>query len=120
MSNKTANENPQPKRPRWGINWILTLIVLAVTYYFFLGDGAGLRQGQSVELKASYTEFKQYVEAGYAQSVEVNKNDGTLKMYVPDEHIKTVFGKSKTEAGEKPYVSVEYGSLDELESYLSE
>ena len=46
------------------------------------------------------------------------KPDNKLKMFVKPEHIRDVFQKTAQQVGPKPYVSVDYGSIDELGQYL--
>ena len=72
----------------------------------------------SVSQTATYTKFKQYVEKGYAKSVEVIKQDGVARMYVKPQNVRDVFGKTQQQTGKKPYVKTQYGSLDELTTYL--
>ena len=50
----------------------------------------------------------------------VNSEQRTLKMYVKPANLRDVFGKDPKQLGEKPYVSVQYGSPEELEKYLTE
>jgi len=49
----------------------------------------------------------------------VNKDNGTLRMYVRPDKIRDVFGKSAQQVGQKPYVEVTYGSVDGVDQYLS-
>ena len=57
-------------------------------------------------------------EKGYAKSVEVIKQDGVARMYVKPQNVRDVFGKTQQQTGKKPYVKTQYGSLDELTTYL--
>ena len=49
----------------------------------------------------------------------MNKSEGTLRRYVRPEHIRDIFNMTAEQTGKDPYVSVDYGSIDELEKYLT-
>ena len=81
-------------------------------------NGGGDALGGSANKKATYTEFKEYIEKGYVLSVTANKNDGNLKVYVAPNHIRDVYHTSAKNVGPAPYVEVQYGSIDEVDKYL--
>ena len=118
MSNKQPYNNEQPKMPRFNMNWIYGLIIIALGLFFFTGKGDMM--AGSVKQEATYTKFKEYVNKGYVNNVVVNSEQRTLKMYVKPANLRDVFGKDPKQLGEKPYVSVQYGSPEELEKYLTE
>lgn len=118
MSNKQPHNNKQPKMPRFNMNWIYGLIIIALGLLFFTGGG-NMMAG-SVKQEATYTKFQEYVNKGYAKNVVVNTEQKTLKMFVKPENTRDVFGKDPKQLGEKPYVSVQIGSIDELEKYLTD
>lgn len=118
MSNKQPHNNKQPKMPRFNMNWIYGLIIIALGLLFFTGGG-NMMAG-SVKQEATYTKFQEYVNKGYANNVVVNTEQKTLKMFVKPENTRDVFGKDPKQLGEKPYVSVQIGSIDELEKYLAD
>ena len=112
------NQNDkQPKMPRFNMNWIYTVVIIALAILFFTGGGNALASGAGQE-KTTYTKFKTYVTKGYATHVVVNKSDGTLKMYVKGKYIREVFHQTAQQVGQNPCVSVEFGSIDELERFL--
>ena len=119
MSNKQPHNNKQPKMPRFNMNWIYGLIIIALGLLFFTGGGGNMMAG-SVKQEATYTKFQEYVNKGYANNVVVNTEQKTLKMFVKPENTRDVFGKDPKQLGEKPYVSVQIGSIDELEKYLTD
>lgn len=104
--------------PRFNMNWIYGLIIIALGLFFFTGKGDMM--AGSVKQEATYTKFKEYVNKGYVNNVVVNSEERTLKMYVKPANLRDVFGKDPKQLGEKPYVSVQYGSPEELEKYLTE
>ncbi len=113
------NQNDQqPKMPRFNMNWIYALVIIALAVLFFTGGGNALASGAGQE-KTTYTKFKQYVANGYASNIVVNKSESNLKMYVKGKHIRDVFHKTAQQVGANPYVTVEFGSVDELESFLN-
>ena len=57
---------------------------------------------------------------GYASKIIVNKGQGTLRMYVKPEHIRDVFHQSAHQTGNDPYIEVEFGSVDQVESFIEE
>ncbi|WP_315290530.1 ATP-dependent zinc metalloprotease FtsH [Hoylesella loescheii] len=118
MSNKQPYNNKQPKMPRFNMNWIYGLIILSLGLLFFTGGG-NMMAG-SAKQEATYTKFKEYVNKGYANNVVVNSEQRTIKMFVKPANVRDVFGKDPKQLGEKPYVSVQFGSTDELEKYLTE
>ena len=120
MDNK---KNPmgdnQPKMPRFNMTWVYTIILVVLAVLLFSDGGNALMGGPSASQEATYTKFKIYVQKGYAKSVVINKDKGTLRMYVKPEKIRDVFGQSGQQVGRDPFVSVTYGSADALDTYLS-
>lgn len=114
--NPNSNDN-QPKMPRFNMNWLYAIILIGLVAVFFF-NGADALAGSATQ-KATYSKFKEYVNKGYASNVVVNKDESTLKMYVKPQHLRDVFQLTAREAGPNPYVSVEIGSVDELEKYLN-
>ena len=104
--------------PRFNMNWIYGLIILSLGLLFFTGGG-NMMAG-SAKQEATYTKFKEYVNKGYANNVVINSEQRTIKMFVNPANVRDVFGKDPKQLGEKPYVSVQFGSTDELEKYLTE
>ena len=112
------NDNNQPKMPKFNMGWIYAVVLITLCVFFFSGGGDALGGDASVSQTATYTKFKQYVEKGYAKSIEVIKQDGVARMYVKPQNVRDVFGKTQQQTGKKPYVKTQYGSLDELTTYL--
>ena len=103
--------------PKFNMNWIyfIAILTLAMLYLTSSGDGVGTPQAH---IEATYTDFKGFVEHGYADKVVVNKTQNTLKMYVKAEHIRDVFKQGHKQTGTEPYVSVEIGSIDQVEQFV--
>ena len=119
-NNRNMDDGNQPKMPRFNMNWIYGIIIVALAILFVTGGGNSLASGAGNSQDATYTKFKEYVEKGYAKNVIVNKDEGELRMYVQPKHIRTVFNKSAKQMGANAYVSVVYGSTDDLDRYLAD
>ena len=116
------NNNNQPKMPRFNMGWIYGLIIFTLLMLFFTDGGNSLTSAAagSARQEATYTKFKEYVSKGYAQKVEVNTSEKKLKMFVKSKNIRDVFQQTAQQTGPEPFVSVQYGSPDELDKYLTE
>ena len=104
-----------PKMPRFNMNWLYTIILIALIALFFSGGGDALGGGAAKE--ATYTEFKQYVDKGYVLSVVANKTENTLKIYINPKYTRDVYKMSAQNVGPNPYVKVQFGSVDEVDRY---
>ena len=110
------NEGPKMNMPRFNMNWIYILAIMALAFFWISG---GTDDMSSVKTETSYTEFKKMVQKGYASKIVVNKTESVLKMYVKPEHIREVFHQGVQQTGKEPYVSVEFGSADQVESFVN-
>ena len=107
-----------PKMPRFNMNWLYTIILIALIALFFSGGGDAL--GGSAAKEATYTEFKQYVDKGYVLSVVANKTESTLKIYINPKYTRDVYKMSAQSVGPNPYVKVQFVSIDEVDRYANE
>ena len=120
QDNRNNNDN-QPKMPRFNMNWLYGIIIFSLLMLFFTDSSNSLATAAAGSAReATYTKFKEYVGKGYAQKVEVNTAEKTLKMYVKSKNIRDVFQQTAQQTGPEPFVKVQYGSADELEKYLTE
>ena len=106
--------------PRFNMNWIYILAIGAIALLWLTDSGSMGIQKASQQMETSYTEFKVFVDSGYASRIVVNKGQGVLKMYVKPENIRDVFHQGTDKTGKDPFVVVEYGGIDQLEKYLDE
>ena len=113
-------DNDQPKMPRFNMNWLYGLIIVTLAILFFTGGGNALLSGSGSATNARYSDFQAYVNRGWAKSIVINKDDNTLKMYVKEQNVRDVFRKSAQQVGPNPYVTVEFGSVDELEKFVTQ
>ena len=117
QSNNLNNPSGQPpKMPKFNMNWLYVIILFGLMVLFMTGGGDAL--GGSAAKKATYTEFKEYVEKGYVLSVVANKTESTIKLYINPKNIRDVYKTSDKNVGPSPYVEVQFGSVEELDKYL--
>ncbi|MBQ1774218.1 MAG: ATP-dependent zinc metalloprotease FtsH [Prevotella sp.] len=104
--------------PKFNMNWIYILALLALTsVYFFGGDNT---TNSSINRQTSYDQFKVYVQKGFAQKITVNKAKSELKVYIKAEHFREVFKVGAQQTGPQPYVLVAYGSTEKLEDFVDQ
>lgn len=109
-----------PKMPKFNMNWVYVLAIICLAVTIFTANGSGGLANSSVSVEKDYTQFVEYVDKGWATRVVVNKTESTLKMYVRPEHIRDIFKAGTAQTGKNPYVTVEIGSVDNLEVFLSQ
>ena len=123
MDNKNNPFNPgnnnEPKMPKFNMNWLYILVIIATAMLLFTNTGNSLLSSSGASQEATYTKFKEYVQKGYAKNVVVNSDQKNLKMYVKPKHIQDVFHMSAKQVGPNPYVSVDFGSVENVDTYLS-
>ena len=117
--NPNNNNNRQPKMPRFNMNWLYITVAIVLAILLFSGGGNSIAKGTGATQEASYSDFKGYVDKGYAQRVVINKTENTLQMYVKPKYISKVFNMSAQQVGSNPSISVQFGSVDELEHFLN-
>ena len=119
MDNSSPNNNPNmPKMPKFNMNWLYVLVIIALGVVFFAGGNSFLSSSAGVD--RDYTTFKQYIAKGYGTKVVINKSDNTLRMYVSPDHIRDIFKQGTQQVGKSPYVNVEIGSVDKVETFLDQ
>jgi len=115
--NKNKNKNKKGG-PQISLTWIYMIIAVVLGYMLMKGDSSLLSGASS--RNATYSEFKNFVEQGYASRIIVNKNEGSLQMFVEPSHIRDVFREQKIDQGIRYSVIVQYPSADKLEDFISE
>ena len=118
--NNKNSKNNKNKKPgsQISLTWIYLIIAVVLGWMFLSGDNSLLSGGSS--RNATYSEFKSYVQQGFASRIVVNKKEGALQMYVEPSHIRDVFKEQKVNQGTRPYVVVQVPSADKLEDFISE
>lgn len=119
MDNSNSNNKPNmPKMPKFNMTWLYIFVIIALGVVFF-ARGNGL-MSSSAGVDRDYTTFKQYVEKGYGTKVIINKDDNTLRMFVSPDHIRDIFKSGTDQVGTAPYVTVQIGSVEKVESFLDQ
>ncbi|MBQ5574083.1 MAG: ATP-dependent zinc metalloprotease FtsH, partial [Bacteroidaceae bacterium] len=112
MNNKNKKDN---KKPTFNLSWIYILLFVAFGYIIMKDDGS------SMVGKANYSEFKEYVEKGYAEKIVIYSNDNSLELFIYPDSAKYIFGdKVKAEQILSPMVSVGVGSMDNLQLFIDQ
>lgn len=112
---ENMEKDKTPKMPKFNMNWIYGLVIVGLLAVYLAGGDA---VAGSASKPVSYTVFKEYVNRGYASKIVVNKDESKLKMYVKPEHIRTVFRQGTDQTGKEPYVNVEFGSVENVETFI--
>ncbi len=113
-----SNKKDKIPTPRFSLTWIYVIVAVVLGYLLMSGDATTLSGTSSRE--TNYSEFKSYVEKGYAQRIIVNKKDGSLQMYVAPDHIRDVFQGQKVEKDARPYIAVNIPSPDKFEDFIAQ
>jgi len=114
MQNKPGG-GPRMNMPRFNMNWIYFIAIITLILLYMTSGGDSVSQ---VRTETTYSDFKVYVQKGYADKIVVNKTQNKLKMYVKAEHIREVFNKGHEQVGTNPYIEVEIGSTDQVEKFV--
>lgn len=114
MDNRNDKNN---RKPSFSLSWIYALIFVGLIV-LYLTSGSN-----DVSRKISYTEFKEYVSKGYAESITAYDNNRIEMTVVPDS-LACIFGLTVAEELQKshqnPTLTSEVGSLESLDEFLSE
>ena len=116
MNKNQSNNDPKMNMPKFNMNWIYMLALIALGVLYFTNGN----ENSSVQTTTSYSNFKTWVMKGYASKIVVNKNTNTLLMYVKPEHIRDVFHQGVKATGKEPSVAVDFGSVDQVEQFVNQ
>lgn len=109
-------QQKDPKMPKFNMNWIYIFAIAALAMFYFSNG----RENSSISAEASYSEFKSVVMKGWAQKIVINKTTSTLEVYIKPEHRRDVFKQGKEQTGKEPTMSVEFGSVDQVENFINQ
>ncbi len=104
--------------PKFNMSWIYIIVIGMLLAFWVTDQNSTIEKLPNVE--SSYTDFQNYMDKGYASKLTVDKSLGVVKMYVKPEHIRDVFKQGAKQVGKDPYVTIEIGSLDKLESFVEQ
>ena len=111
--NGNSNGNNRMQKPRFNFTWLYILLIAGLAFMVFT------RHDTSASRTVDYTTFKEFVTKGYVSDVVVNKDNNTLTIGIDSKHERQVFGAASKNK-KAPRIKVEFGSIDNLESYLDE
>ena len=101
------------QKPRFNFTWLYILLIAGLAFMIFT------RHDTSASRSVDYTTFKDFVTKGYVADVTINKDNNTLTLAINSKYEKQVYGA--VNKNKKPArIKVEFGSIDNLESYLDE
>ena len=117
-TSQTSNQNgPKMNMPRFNMNWIYGIVIITLMALYISSGGS---DNSSIQTKASYQQFKTMVAKGYASKIVVNNDQKLISMYVKPEHIRDVFKQGVQQTGREPSVTIEYGSVDQVEQFVEQ
>lgn len=116
MDNNNNPHNNKNRMPKFNLSWVYAIIVAVLIGLWFNSEKQG---GGGAQKNADYSDFKTYVSKGYASKVVINTDEKKLKMFVKSENVRDIFKKSAQQTGPDPFVSVEFGSTDKVETFLT-
>jgi cell division protease FtsH len=115
------NNEKKPNTPRFSMNWIYIIIIVMLAVLFFTNTGGDAAGGEGgISKKENYFNFKQWVLKGAAKEVVINNDENELRMYVNPEFIQEVFQADVKQTGKNPFLEVEYGAVESLETFLDQ
>lgn len=95
----------------FNFGWLYTLIIAALIFVIMN------RNEVSVEKVVNYTQFQEYVTNGYAESIEIDKRDLKVDVFIKRKYDRLVF-KNRNEKKTTRAVRTEIGSIDKVEDFL--
>lgn len=113
---KQQPQGNDPKMPKFNMNWIYIFAIVALAVFYFSNGSTN----SSIKSEASYTDFKRIVMKGWAQKIVINKTENMLQLYIKPEHFRDVFKQGVQQTGKEPTMTVEFGSVDHVESFINE
>ncbi|MBR5963184.1 MAG: ATP-dependent zinc metalloprotease FtsH [Bacteroidaceae bacterium] len=113
---KQPNNNNNRKQP-FNLVWIYPVLFGGIVIAWLMGGSSPLSK------KVSYSEFKQYVEKGYAEKI-VSFDNNKVEMTVFPDSIASIFGETMAEQASKSNQPViftsEAASRDTFDEFISE
>ena len=111
MANETKGNKPK-KGPKI-MKWFYIALFVGFGYMLWNDDG------ETLTGKATYTEFKEYMEKGYVSDLIVYSNMNTMEMYIKSDSAKYIFGdRASANPLARPMLTVGVGSMDNLQEYI--
>ena len=114
MQKPSNGDNGQKKQkgPRFNFGWLYLILCIGFfVIYFFNSQSNG---GKEI----SYTDFQECLDSGYVDKIQINKSKLTLAFTPNDAGHKFIYGNADREG--KKVVNVEFGSIDNLETFIQQ
>ena len=99
------------QKPRFNFSWLYILLIAGLAFMIFT------RHDTSASHNVDYTTFKEFVTRGYVSEVTINKDNNTLTLAIDPKFNKQVFGATSKDQ-KNARIKVEFGSIENLETYL--
>ncbi len=112
---KQPQKNGKEKMPRFNLNWLYIAIIAGLGILFLQGNGG---DGTGFSSEVDYSEFRAYVDSGYAKSITIDKTEGSVSMEVNPQFIRTVFKTGTDKVGKRPSVYAKGPSVDKVSADL--
>ena len=110
---ENKNTNNRMQKPRFNFTWLYLLLIGGLAYMILT------RHDVSASRTVDYTTFKELVTNGYVSDVKVNKDQYILTLGIDAKYNKQVFGTVQKDKSPNR-IKVEFGSIDNLETFLDE
>ncbi len=112
VKNSPSGDERKPKGPKFNFSWLyMILCFVFIGLYFFNGHTGGGRE-------IAYTDFQQCMDSGYVSKILINKDKLTLTFTPSEAGYRFIYGNSPKDSV-RP-VNVEFGSIDNLETFIQE
>jgi len=113
--NQNSSQKPVGKGPKFNVSWLYGIIIMTMLGWYFFGDTS------AVKTINSYPTFKQYVELGYIESIEVYASKNQVEAVVKDSlaTLKEVFGQNYKSFEKDRRIRVNIPSADKFDEYIA-
>ena len=114
MADNSKHDKNKPKSGSRIQTWFYIALFIAFGYLMLKDDGSELSG------KATYTEFKDYMDHGYISDLVVYSNMSSMEMYIYPDSAKYIFGDRANALSplSRPMLQVGVGSMDNLQEYI--
>ncbi|MCQ2127544.1 MAG: ATP-dependent zinc metalloprotease FtsH [Bacteroidaceae bacterium] len=114
MADNSKHDKNKPKSGSRIQTWFYIALFIAFGYLMLKDDGSELSG------KATYTEFKDYMDHGYISNLVVYSNMSSMEMYIYPDSAKYIFGDRANALSplSRPMLQVGVGSMDNLQEYI--
>ena len=112
---KPAGQQGPKKVPKFNLTWVYGIIAVALAFLYMQGG----TPTEGITRNISYSEFKEYVNKGYAEKV-VAYNDNKVELTIIPDSAARIFGQAAVKEGQPVVLYLEVGSVESLDRFLDE